>query len=266
MPIMDHFSVAVFPWGRKPPTMTEVVEAAQYAEKLGFYSVNVPLMNAIPDAGPFARFGNKSILDARVLLPAIIAATSKIRIAVDSIPLPYLPPFDWAKYFASLDVISNGRVIVGMCLGMVDEAFHAVGADRRKRGAIADEQLEIITRLWTEDEVTYDGQFYKLNGVSMEPKPVQKPYPPIWWGGRSVSIPRAARYCEYINPPWPTFDELNDVYLPGLNNAPIGKWGQRAKVSAWIYSTVTEGREMSRLRDRRLLLGPDGPGVRRRHD
>ena len=245
MPIMDHFSVAVFPWGRKPPTMTEVVEAAQYAEKLGFYSVNVPLMNAIPDAGPFGRFGNKSILDARVLLPAIIAATSKIRIAVDSIPLPYLPPFDWAKYFASLDVISNGRVIVGMCLGMVDEAFHAVGADRRKRGAIADEQLEIITRLWTEDEVTYDGQFYKLNGVSMEPKPVQKPYPPIWWGGRSVSIPRAARYCEYINPPWPTFDELNDVYLPRLGEAPIGKWGQRAKVSAWIYSTVTDGREMS---------------------
>ena len=245
MPIMDHFSVAVFPWGRKPPTMTEVVEAAQYAEKLGFYSVNVPLMNAIPDAGPFARFGNKSILDARVLLPAIIAATSKIRIAVDSIPLPYLPPFDWAKYFASLDVISNGRVIVGMCLGMVDEAFHAVGADRRKRGAIADEQLEIITRLWTEDEVTYDGQFYKLNGVSMEPKPIQKPYPPIWWGGRSVSIPRAARYCEYINPPWPTFDELSDVYLPRLGEAPIGKWGQRAKVSAWIYSTVTEGREMS---------------------
>ena len=60
-----------------------------------------------------------------------------------------------------------------------------------------------------------------------------------------MSIPRAARYCEYINPPWPTFDELNDVYLPRLGEAPIGKWGQRAKVSAWIYSTVTEGREMS---------------------
>ena len=265
MPIMDHFSVAVFPWGRKPPTMNEVVEAAQYAEKLGFYSVNVPLMNAIPDAGPFGRFGNKSILDARVLLPAIIAATSRIRIAVDSIPLPYLPPFDWAKYFASLDVISNGRVIVGMCLGMVDEAFHAVGADRRKRGAIADEQLEIITRLWTEDEVTYDGQFYKLNGVSMEPKPVQKPYPPIWWGGRAVSIPRAARYCEYINPPWPTFDELNDVYLPRLGEAPIGKWGQRAKVSAWIYSTSHRGPGHVHHRDRRLLLGPHGLGIRRRY-
>ena len=266
MPIMDHFSVAVFPWGRKPPTMNEVVEAAQHAEKLGFYSVNVPLMNAIPDAGPFGRFGNKSILDARVLLPAIIAATSKIRIAVDSIPLPYLPPFDWAKYFASLDVISNGRVIVGMCLGMVDEAFHAVGADRRKRGAIADEQLEIITRLWTEDEVTYDGQFYKLNGVSMEPKPVQKPYPPIWWGGRSVSIPRAARYCEYINPPWPTFDELSDVYLPRLGEAPIGKWGQRGQGQRLDLLHSHRGQRNVGLRDRRILLGADGPGVRRGHD
>ena len=233
MPIMDHFSVAVFPWGRKPPTMTEVVEAAQYAEKLGFYSVNVPLMNAIPDAGPFARFGNKSILDARVLLPAIIAATSKNQDCrrLHS-PSPISLPSTGPSTSLAWDVISNGRVIVGMCLGMVDEAFHAVGADRRKRGAIADEQLEIITRLWTEDEVTYDGQFYKLNGVSMEPKPVQKPYPPIWWGGRAVSIPRAARYCEYINPPWPTFDELNDVYLPRLNDAPIGKWGQNAPRSA----------------------------------
>ena len=265
MPIMDHFSVAVFPWGRKPPTMNEVVEAAQFAEKLGFYSVNVPLMNAIPDAGPFGRFGNKSILDARVLLPAIIADTSKIRIAVDSIPLPYLPPFDWAKYFASLDVISNGRVIVGMCLGMVDEAFHAVGADRRKRGAIADEQLEIITRLWTEDEVTYDGRFYKLSGVSMEPKPVQKPYPPIWWGGRAVSIPRAARYCEYINPPWPTFDELKDVYLPRIKDAPMGKWGQKPKVSAWIYSNVTEGRDLSTSEIEDYFSGLMDLGVRRRH-
>ena len=99
MPIMDHFSVAVFPWGRKPPTMTEVVEAAQYAEKLGFYSVNVPLMNAIPDAGPFGRFGNKSILDARVLLPAIIAATSRIRIAVDSIPLALSPSLRLGQVF-----------------------------------------------------------------------------------------------------------------------------------------------------------------------
>ncbi len=243
MSVLDHFSPAVFSWGRRPPTLDEIVKAAQHTEKLGFYSINLPLQAALPDAGPSALFGNKHILDPLVLLPLMVTATSEIRIAIDAIPVPFLPPFEWAKYFASLDVLSGGRIIVGMCLGFSEASFNSMGADMRNRGKMSDEAVEVITRLWTEDEVTYDGQFYHLKDVRMEPKPIQKPYPPIWWGGRQKSIPRAARYCEYLNTIWPPMDEVRNEYIPQLKEE-TKKWGTSTKLATWLYCRITPDREM----------------------
>ncbi|MFQ5933302.1 MAG: LLM class flavin-dependent oxidoreductase [Dehalococcoidia bacterium] len=244
MSVLDHFSPATFPWGRRPPTPDEIIKAAQHAEKLGFYSINLPLQAALPDAGPSALFGNKHILDSLALLPLMVTATSKIRVALDAIPLPFLPPFEWAKYFATLDILSGGRMIVGMCLGFSELNFNAMSANMRTRGKVSDEQVEIITKLWTEDSVTYDGQFYHLKDVRLEPKPLQKPHPPIWWGGRQKSIPRAARYCEYINTLWPTMDEVRNEYIPQLKEE-TKKWGTKTKLATWLYCRISSDREMS---------------------
>ena len=191
MSIMDRFIAVTFPWGKKPPVLEDVVNVARHAEKLGFYSVNLPLVNTMlpMPGGPFIRVGNTYSLDALALLPAMVAATEKIRVAVDAIPLYQAPPYVWAKYLASLDVISGGRLIAGMCLGFGEPVFATVGQRQKHRGRIADEQLEVITWLWTEDDVTHDGEFYQLWGVTIDPKPLQKPYPPIWIGGRTKSIP-----------------------------------------------------------------------------
>ena len=246
MSILSYFSVVSFPWGRTPPQVDDVVAVARRAEELGFHSVNLPLVDVITPrpGGPFAKFGNSYTLDALVLLPAMVMATQRIRVAVDAIPLFLLPPFAWAKYFASLDVVSRGRVIVGMCLGFGDEHFAAVGLQQKDRGRIADEQLEVITRLWTEDSVSHAGKFYRLTGVSLDPKPVQKPYPPIWWGGRQKSIPRAARYCEFVNTLWPTLDEVRNEYVPQLARE-TARWGTRTRLASWFYCRITPGREMS---------------------
>ena len=245
MSALDNCSVVTFPWGKKPPTIDEIVTVARAAEDMGFYSINLPLVNLITPrpGGPFDDFGNCYTLDALAVLPAMVTATKKIRIAVDAIPTFLLPPFAWAKYFASLDVISNGRIIVGMCLGFGEENFAAVGLRQKDRGRVADEQLEVITRLWTEDDVSHEGRYYRVGGVTIEPKPIQKPHPPIWWGGRQKSIPRAARYCEYINTLWPTREECRDEYVPQLERE-CAKWGTGTKLASWFYCQITDGRDM----------------------
>jgi len=238
---LRHFSIPVFPWGKTPPDLDAIITYAQYAEKLGFYSVNMPLINTLDarSGGAFAHFNNRYTLDALAVLPAIVGATTKIRVAVDGIPLFQLPPFGWAKYFASLDVLSKGRIIVGACLGFGQEGFDTVGLEQKHRGKIADEQLEVIPRLWTEDNVTHEGRFFKLYNVTVDPKPVQKPYPPIWIGGRTASIPRAARFAEVLDPPWPSPDEVRTVYIPQLNEA-SAKWGRKTKMGGWYYACVRE--------------------------
>lgn len=244
MGVMDQFSVTTYPWGKRPPTIEEIVKATQHAEKLGFYSINIPLLMGFPDVGSFKDYNNKYVLDALVVLPEMVRATTNLRIAIDSMPLPVLPPFEWAKYIATLDVMSGGRVIAGMCLGFGEENFGAVGVNSKYRGKMSDEQVEIITRLWTEDEVTYEGRFYQLKNVRCEPKPAQKPYPPIWWGGRQQSIPRAARYCEYLNTLWPTLDEVKNDYIPRLE-AENKKWGANTKLATWLYCVIDDKGPMS---------------------
>jgi alkanesulfonate monooxygenase SsuD/methylene tetrahydromethanopterin reductase-like flavin-dependent oxidoreductase (luciferase family) len=245
--ILDRFCVTTYPWGKKPPLFDDVVKVAQHAEKLGFYSVNLPMVNTLmgPETGgPFALMGNSYTLDALTLLPAMVRGTETIRVAVDSIPLYQLPPFGWAKYFASLDVLSGGRIIVGACLGMGEEAFASVGLRQKDRGRIADEQLEVITRLWTEDDVTHEGEFYKLWGVTLDPKPIQNPHPPIWIGGRTKSIPRTARYGECINSLWPSVEEIRTDYIPRLE-AEGAKRGSKIKLGCWLYSRITPDGEMT---------------------
>ena len=241
-PLTKHFSIPVFPWGKKPPDLDDIVRLTRHVEALGYYSVNTPLINTLQarSGGAFGRFDNRYTLDALSILPAMMAISDTIRIAVDGVPLFQLPPFGWAKYFASLDVLSKGRVIMGACLGFGEEAFQTVGMSQKHRGKIADEQLQVVTRLFTEDNVTHDGRFYKLTDVTVDPKPIQKPYPPIWIGGREPSMPRAGRYADCLDVPWPSVREAREVFVPGLKTE-SKKWGRKTKLGGWYYARVSNG-------------------------
>ncbi len=242
---IEQFSVVAFPWGKKPPTVEELVQAARHAEQLGFYSVNVPMVNAsLRSDHLFSALGHDHILDALVAMTAMLRSTGAIRVCSDALPLPILPPYYWAKSIATLDVMSGGRFVAGMCPGYGKEQFESHGVSFKNRGRRSEEAVEIITRLWTEDRVTFAGEFYRLEDATSEPKPIQKPHPPIWWAGGVRSIPRAARYAKYFVTFRPTFEEIRTQFVPLLAEE-NEKQGTNAKLACWVYCYVTPDRTLS---------------------
>ena len=117
------------------------------------------------------------------ILTAVAARTSKIKVGTGILVMPMRNPIVLAKELATIDHISNGRLIVGAAVGWYKREFDSLGVDFTKRGKIMEQSLEIINRLWTEDKV--DGEYppYNLRGAVLHPKPVQKPRPPILIGG-----------------------------------------------------------------------------------
>jgi probable F420-dependent oxidoreductase len=111
------------------------------------------------------------------------ACTERVRLGCAVFVLPLHNPLHLAKAISSLDCLSHGRVEVGVASGGQWRPFEAFGVDPDKPVARFNEALALMKAFWTEPEINFDGRLWKLKGASMEPKPVQKPYPPIWIGG-----------------------------------------------------------------------------------
>ena len=128
-------------------------------------------------------YGNETF-DAYLLLSYLAARTSRIKLGTCVTPFPFRNPAMLAKQIATLDVLSQGRVIVGVGAGWHWPEFDAYsmwdGASVRVKKT--KEALELMTRLWTETKVSFEGKFYSTKEAVLEPKPVQKPYPPLWFG------------------------------------------------------------------------------------
>src|ERR1700727_577354 len=111
------------------------------------------------------------------------ACTTHLRLGCAVFVLPLHNPLHLAKAISSLDCLSHGRVDVGVATGGKWRPFDAFGIDGDRPVARFNEALALMKACWTEPEINFDGRLWKLQGASMEPKPVQKPYPPIWFGG-----------------------------------------------------------------------------------
>jgi len=126
-----------------------------------------------------------------------------MRVGATVLLLPLLNPVDVAEQVATLDVICEGRFIFGAGLGYRDEEFEAFGAQAKERVPRFTESLELIKRLWTEDRVTHHGRFFHLTKARMALRPVQKPYPPVWFAANNdAAVERSARLADawVINP------------------------------------------------------------------
>ena len=126
---------------------------------------------------------NFPIHEALTLLTAIAARTKTIKVGTGILVMPMRNPVILAKELATLDHISNGRLLVGAAVGWYKREFDSMGVEFHQRGKIMEQSLEIINRLWTEDKVDGDYPPYTLRGAVLYPKPVQKPRPPILIGG-----------------------------------------------------------------------------------
>ncbi len=139
---------------------------------------------------------HKDVHDSLVFLSAFAARTTRIVLGTSVLLLPLRHPTVVAKSVSILDHLSNGRIVLGVGVGgEFAEEFEACGVPLKERGARADEALEVLRRLWTEESVTHEGRFYPFRDANMLPRPVQPGGPAIWVGGRSdAALQRTARF------------------------------------------------------------------------
>ena len=168
---------------------------AQAAEEVGFESVWTGEHVAMPMRdNPVPTPPETPFLDSLVSLARIAGFTSRLRLGTGILVLPHHNPVLLAKALTSLDVLSGGRLIAGFAGGYVEAEFRALGIDFHQRGAITDQHLAAIRALWTEPEPRFSGRFASFSDVRFEPKPAQRPHPPIVIGGTAEpALRRAAR-------------------------------------------------------------------------
>ena len=170
-----------------------LVGLACRAEELGFDSVWVH--DHVFNVGHvFDRIGDKPYYEPLTLLSFVAARTERVRLGTSVLVLPYHNPIRLAKTAATLDVLSGGRLLMGVGVGLIEKEIRAMGSPYAERGAYTDESIAIMRALWTQDEPSFDGKYYRFDGMKFSPKPRQKPSIPVVIGGVSrAAIRRAAR-------------------------------------------------------------------------
>lgn len=141
--------------------------------------------------------GSPTVIDPLSFLSYIAGQTTKARLGVSVVVLPRHNPIHLAKQTASIDAMSGGRLILGVGLGASQDDLlqYGISPERRVRRFL--EHVEIVKALWTQDNVTYRGDFYQLNGTNIAPKPAHKPHPPIWAGANAEpAIRRSLTYAD----------------------------------------------------------------------
>ncbi len=168
---------------RIPQLYEEILEEAQLAEAVGFDAVFVPEHHMMPDGYLSAPL---------VLLAAVAARTTRLRLGTSILQLPEWHPIHVAEEVAVLDNLSKGRVILGVGLNLVEEEFRLFGITRAGVTRRFVEQIEILRRAWEGEPFSFKGEFFELENVRVTPRVVQKPHPPIWIGAMSEPALRRA--------------------------------------------------------------------------
>ncbi|MEA2772866.1 MAG: hypothetical protein QOD93_5828 [Acetobacteraceae bacterium] len=202
-----------------PMASPEVIaNIAQLGESLGFDYLTLTDHIALPDTStpgyPYSTTGEFYTPDPghrveQLTTAAWVAAkTSKIRIVLAVMVVPHRPAVVTSKMLATIDVLSGGRLVIGIGAGWLKVELDAVSTTPfAERGAVTDEYMDAMRTIWTQEKPVFHGKYVHIDGLLTDPKPVQKPYPPIWVGGESgPSMRRAAR--------------IGDAWYPiGSNNA-----------------------------------------------
>jgi len=175
-------------------------------------------------------------LEQLSMVSFIAGLTERLRIVTSVMILPYRNPVLTAKMLATADVLSEGRITVGVGVGWLEEEFNALAAPYADRGAASDEYLEIILKLWSTSPVAHAGKYYSFDPIRCEPPPLQRPHPPIWVGGHSrAALRRTAKYGNG----WHPVGAIAAVPLPAEEMV--------EKLAELRQLTEAEGRDFSAL-------------------
>jgi probable F420-dependent oxidoreductase len=177
------------------------------AERAGFDFLSVSDHLVVPanlkshypysPTGAFAAAEHGYCLDQLATMAFLAGCTERLRLLASVMVVPHRPAMLTAKMISTIDVLSNGRVILGAGAGWMEEEFALLGAPFKERGAVTDEYLAAFQELWTKDAPAFNGKHVSFSDLLFYPKPVQKPHPPIWIGGESgPALRRTIRFAE----------------------------------------------------------------------
>ena len=221
-----------------------MLRVARAAEEAGLESIWTGEHVVLPDpqAPPSPARPETPFLDPSVALAACAAVTERIKLGTGIIILPQRNPVELAKELASVDAVSQGRLIFGLGAGYLEPEFRALGANFEERGAVTDEAIDVLRALWTEDEPRFSGRFYRFEGIDAHPRPVQRPHPPIVVGGMS---PPAARRAARKGDGWYGFFTSPELTARSL---------------AWIREDIEAGHRPAELGELEISVSPP-PGL-----
>ena len=178
-------------------------EFAPRVEALGFDSLWVSDHVVIPRGyesrypyNPSGQLGwtELPLLEPLSTLLFVAALTERVQLGTTVLVVPMRNPVLHAKVLATLDVLSGGRLVLGVGSGWMKEEFDALSEPFERRGQRMEEYLEAMISLWTKDDPTYTGELYQVGNIACYPKPLQQPYPPLWIGGNTTpALKRAGR-------------------------------------------------------------------------
>lgn len=178
-------------WGVEDPQ--EVLALGALAESLGFDSVWT-MDHLLNVARVRERLEDRPYWHPLAFLSYLSATTERVALGTSVMVLPYHDPVGLAKYAATLDGMSRGRLILGVGVGALTEEFDALGVPVRRRGAITDESIAVMKDLWTNPEPSFRGGRFRFENLKFSPRCVQQPHVPLWIGGSSpAALARTAR-------------------------------------------------------------------------
>ena len=198
-----------------------IARVARRAEELGYDSLwvsdHIIFPTQLQSAYPYSPDGKlpldptNPLLEPFTVLSYAAAVTKTIKLGTSVIIVPYRDPLVTAKIVSSLDVLSGGRFIFGVGVGWLEEEFRALRQNLRDRAAQTREALLVMKACWTQDSPEFHGKFFDFSGIKFAPKPRQKPYPPIWFGGNSLAaLKRAVEHGDGWHAVWETPEEVNE--------------------------------------------------------
>ena len=178
-----------------------IARLAERGEALGFTHLAIPDHIVVPrdissrypynESGRFPGTDTGECLEQLTLIAWLAAVTTRARLLTSVMVVPHRNPVHTAKIVATLDVLSQGRIVLGIGAGWMAEEFEAIGTEPfRDRGRVTDEYLEAFKVLWTSETPRHEGEFVNFSDIVFLPKPVQRPHPPIWVGGESTAAMR----------------------------------------------------------------------------
>ena len=251
-------------WGVEDPQA--VINFGPLAEELGFDSVWV--MDHLFNNGYIReRLDDKPYYHPMATLSHISALTSRVKLGTSVLVLPYHNPVELAKYAASLDQMSGGRVILGIGAGAMTPEFEALGIPMSQRGSLTNESMDIMRELWSNEDPEYDSARWRFADLKFAPKPVQStagaPHVPLLVGGGSPgALRRAARRGDGWHPSGVSAEEfaIGRQQIRNLAES-AGRNPDDLVMSARVEVEAHGGPSSQRAADRSRLPGDDPAGM-----